>query len=208
MSRMAGLHVLMTADCVGGVWQYATDLARELAGEGMCVSLAVLGPPPGAAQRRCLEGAAGVQLVETGLPLDWMCADAGEAAAAAQALARLAANLAVDLLHCNSPALLGAAGFGVPVVAVAHGCIATWWQAAKQGLPVDPAMRWHGELMRRGLVLADAVVAPSASFAAMLQSTYRLPRRTPAFNGSTQRWRRGGCGTRSRTRPCWMPAQA
>lgn len=176
MSGLDGLHVLMTADAVGGVWHYATDLARELAGEGVRVSLVVLGPPPGAAQRRCLDGARGVTLIETSLPLDWMCKDAAQAAAASRALVRLSRELGADLVHCNSPALIGAAAFPVPVLAAAHGCVATWWQAAKGDLPIDPSLSWHGELMRRGLLAAQAVVAPSASFAASLQSTYRLPR--------------------------------
>ncbi|WP_349514547.1 glycosyltransferase family 4 protein [Erythrobacter sp. NFXS35] len=164
----------MTTDAVGGVWQYSTDLARELARGGYQVSLAVLGPAPDEAQRRCAAGIDGVRLLETGLPLDWMCEGADEARQAAQSLARLAHACGADLIHCNSPALAGAAAFPVPVVAVAHGCIATWWQAAKAE-PLDRALRWHGEMMRRGLLAADVVVAPSASFAATLQSTFRLP---------------------------------
>jgi glycosyltransferase involved in cell wall biosynthesis len=163
----------MTADAVGGVWQYAATLAGELAEAGCDVSLAVMGPPPDADQRAAVQGTAGVRVIETGLPLDWMCTSAAEVRSAAQALARLAAEHQADLVHCNSPALAGAAAFHVPVVAVAHGCIATWWEAARGGA-VDPGLQWHGDLMRRGLIAADAAVAPSASFAAMLQATYRL----------------------------------
>jgi len=175
MTALAGRRVLMTTDAVGGVWQYAVDLARQLAGAGCEVLLAVLGPPPGADQRRHGGGCAGVRIVETGLPLDWMCTDAGEARMVAAETARLAAAWSADLVHCNSPALVGAADFPVPVVAAAHGCISTWWQAARAG-PVDPALRWHGEWMRRGLTAADAAIAPSASFAATLKATYRLAR--------------------------------
>jgi glycosyltransferase involved in cell wall biosynthesis len=169
-----GPHVLMTADAVGGVWQYATDLACALAGGGTLVTLVVMGPSPNEAQRRCLDGAEAVRLIDTGITLDWMCADETEARSAAHSLARLAGDCGADLVHCNSPALVGAAAFHVPVLAVAHGCIGTWWQAARAG-PIDPSLRWHGELMRQGLLAADAVAAPSASFAATLQATYRLP---------------------------------
>lgn len=178
MKRAGFRRILITADAVGGVWQYAADLAKQIAGAGTEVLLAVMGPPPEADQRACLDGIGGVHVLETGLPLDWMCADAAEAAAAARALADLVHRSGADLLHCNSPALIGAAPFPVPTVAVAHGCIATWWQVAKGG-PVDPALRWHGELMRHGLMIADAAVAPSASFAATLQATYGLGR-TPS----------------------------
>lgn len=175
MSGTDAPHVLLTADAVGGVWQYATGLAAELAGEGYRVTLAVMGPAPDAAQRHCLAGAPDVAIVETGLPLDWLCADAAETAAAATGLVQLVRQCGADLVHCNSPALIGAVPFPVPVIAAAHGCTATWWQAAKGPGPVDPAYRWHGDLMRRGLIAADAVIAPSASFAATLQATYGLP---------------------------------
>lgn len=167
-------HILMTTDAVGGVWQYASQLAAELARVGNTISLVVMGPEPDAEQRRCLAGIEGVRLIDTGLPLDWMCTDHAELAAAAEELARLARECGADIVHCNSPALAGAATFPVPVVAVAHGCIATWWQGARSG-PVDPDLQWHGEAMRRGLIAADAAVAPSASFAATLQATYALP---------------------------------
>ena len=44
-------RVLMTADTIGGVWQYAVDLARGLGEYGVDVTLATLGGEPSAAQR-------------------------------------------------------------------------------------------------------------------------------------------------------------
>lgn len=173
MSRRAGHRILMTADAVGGVWQYATTLAAELAQEGCEVILAVIGPAADASQCAAVEEVEGIRLIHTGLPLDWMCTSAAEARHAAQEIARLADAEKVDLVHCNSPALAGAAAYPVPVVAVAHGCITTWWDAARGGT-IDPALIWHGDLMRRGLIAAAAAVAPSASFATVLQATYRL----------------------------------
>lgn len=173
MSALASRRILMTADAIGGVWQYAAGLAGELSRGGCEVTLAILGPPPDAAQRRSL--ADGIRLLETGLPLDWMCEDPAQVAGVAQALARMVSELDVDLVHCNAPALIGAADFSVPVVAVAHGCIATWWQGSRSG-PLDPELGWHADLVRRGLSRAEVAVAPSASFARMLKATYRLAR--------------------------------
>ena len=42
----------MTADCVGGVWTYALDLADALAPHGVEVQLATMGRLPDAEQRR------------------------------------------------------------------------------------------------------------------------------------------------------------
>ncbi len=168
-------HILMTADAVGGVWQYAVTLSHALVATGHRVTLAVLGPQASAEQRAQLGHDPRLELIDTGLPLDWLAGGADAVERAAQELAHLAARLGADLVHCNSPALVGAARFPVPVVAVAHGCVATWWQAAKS-TPLDAGFSWHARMMRAGLRAADAIVAPSASFAATLRNTYALPR--------------------------------
>jgi glycosyltransferase involved in cell wall biosynthesis len=163
----------MTADAVGGVWQYATDLSASLGAAGHHITLAVLGPPPSADQRRQARELKGVSLIETGLPLDWTASGPRPVRQAARAIAELVKRENADLVHCNMPTLAGAADFGVPVVAVTHGCVATWWQAAKRE-PLASAYRWHREMTREGLAAADAVVAPSASYAAAVRLLYRL----------------------------------
>ncbi|WP_239017735.1 glycosyltransferase family 4 protein [Sphingomonas aracearum] len=169
----------MTADAVGGVWQYATDLARALAGEGVSVLLALLGPPLSADQRRTAEELRGVTLIETGLPLDWLCDGPAPVLAAGARIAELARAEGVDLLHLNSPALAAAAPSGLPTVAVAHGCVSTWWQAARPGQPLAPEFTWHAALMREGLHAADVVAAPTMAYARTVRRQYGL-RRTPA----------------------------
>lgn len=168
------LNLFMTADAVGGVWQYATDLAAELAaGHGVRVMLALLGPPPSLAQL-AEAAAAGVGVVETGLPLDWLAACPGEVLAAGTRLAEAAADLGADLVQLNSPALLAEARFAVPVVAVQHSCLATWWQAVRGGqMPAD--FLWRSALVARGLRRADALVAPTSAFAAATAAAYDLP---------------------------------
>jgi hypothetical protein len=86
----AKLRVLITADAVGGVWQYATDLARELVPLGVETMLAVLGPSPKAAQTRAVARLRSVTLVDTGLPLDWLAASPVEVREAGAAIAALA----------------------------------------------------------------------------------------------------------------------
>lgn len=163
----------MTADAVGGVWQYATDLSASLTAAGHEVTLAVLGPAASLEQRRGAEAIEGLTLIETGLPLDWLSDGPEPVEQAAAALARLAVETGADLVHCNMPTLAGAAQFPMPLITVTHGCVATWWQAAKNE-PLAPDYRWHRAMMGRGLAAADAVVAPSAAYAATIKRTYRL----------------------------------
>jgi glycosyltransferase involved in cell wall biosynthesis len=165
-------RLLLTCDPVGGVWQYATDLAAALVPHGVEPILATLGPPPSAAQRGSLVD--GVRLVETGLPLDWVAGSSRDAMKAGVALARLADRVQADIVQLNAPSLAAGASFSQPVVTVAHSCVGTWWQAVKGGR-ADPDMAWRIELTRSGLRAADRVVCPSGAFATALQHCYQLP---------------------------------
>ncbi len=171
------LRVLMTVDAVGGVWQYAAELARALVPLGHDVVLALLGPPAGAARAREIAAIPGVTLVETGLPLDWLAGDEAAVRAAARAVAALAGEVGAGLVQLNQPAL-AAEPMPVPAVAVAHSCVATWWRAVEGGaMPADLA--WQAGLTRAGLLAADQVVCPSHAFAAALRDAYGL-RHVPA----------------------------
>lgn len=172
-TKGSSFHLLMTTDAIGGVWHYALDLSAGLAEQGHRVTLALLGPSPSETQRADAERL-DLRLIETGLPLDWLSDGPGPIAEAAEALARLAKIEMADIVQCNMPSLAGAASFPCPVIAAAHGCVSTWWDAAHKR-PLDPSFRWHHLMTRRGLLAADAAVAPSASFAATLRDCYHLP---------------------------------
>ena len=164
------MKLLLTADAVGGVWQYATDLARALRPLGVEPILAVLGPSPSPEQR---QQAADLTIIDTGLPLDWLAADQEEVRAAGQEIAQLAARLQVDLVQLNSPALAAAVRFDVPVIAVAHSCLATWWGTVIGG-EISADFRWRAELHGQGLRAADLMVTPTAAFGEMTRRAYNL----------------------------------
>ena len=168
------MRILLTVDSVGGVWQYGLDLARALGAQGVESVIAHLGPPPSPAQRAEARRIANTKFVETGLPLDWLCDGPAPVLAAGGAMAKLAAGERVDLVQYNMPTLAAAAPPGVPVLTVAHGCVATWWQAAKAGEPLAPEYRWHRKLQGEGLRAADLVVAPSLSYARVVAKTYGM----------------------------------
>ncbi|UYY58631.1 glycosyltransferase family 4 protein [Sphingomonas sp. S2-65] len=173
MSGAAPLKLLMTADAVGGVWQYALDLAAALGPHGVQTTLAVLGPSPSPAQRAEAKRVKRLTLVDTRLPLDWLCDAPEPVLAAGEAIAALAGKLGADIVQLNMPTLGARAKFDVPVLAVTHGCVATWWSAAFGG-DLAPQYRWHRLLMDEGLHAADLVVAPSAAYAATVARHYAL----------------------------------
>ena len=179
------LRLLLSTDTIGGTWQYTTELARALGPLGIDTILAVLGPAPDAAQRAAARAIDGMTLVETGLPLDWLAETPAEVAAAGAQIAALATSAGAHLAQLNQPSLAAHGGFAIPVVAVSHSCVATWWDAMETGpLPADFA--WRAALHGAGLRAADRVVAPSAAFAAATQAAYALAERpTTVFNGRT-----------------------
>lgn len=168
-------RVLITADAVGGVWQYSVDLARGLDRLGIAVTLAVLGPTPDAAQRSAARAVPDLRLVDTGLPLDWLAEEPEALLRAGEAVARLAVKEQVDLVQLNTPALGAVARFDMPVLAVVHSCVATWWQAV-HGPDVEPPadFAWRTDAVRAGLAAAAVVATPTAAFGAMVQRTYGL----------------------------------
>jgi glycosyltransferase involved in cell wall biosynthesis len=167
-------HILITTDAIGGVWRYSTDLASQLQSLGWKVTLLCLGPPPDAAERRLVLDQA-IALHETALPLDWLAATEGDIVFAADALADWAAKLQVDSVHLHSPAYAVSRRFDRPVVAVNHSCLATWWSAIRGPSPMPNDFRWRAELHHEGLLAADRILCPSASFAKLTCDQYGLP---------------------------------
>ena len=172
----------MTADAVGGVWTYAMELGGALSARGHRVTLAVTGPAASEAQRAAAEEA-GLAVGSNILPLDWLCDGPDEVLVGGERLAALAADH--DLLLLNSPALAARAQFGVPVVAVAHGDVGTWWQAARPGVALDPAYEWLTALIGEGLRGVDRVVAPTAAHGEAVRAFYGLERVEAVHNGRT-----------------------
>ena len=168
-------RIMLTADAVGGVWRYSLDLARGMAGAGIEPVLVLLGPAPSSAQAAEARALDGVQVIPTGLPLDWTAENPDELRSVGATLAGLAARLRVDGVHLHTPALAAHVPWSVPVVAVAHSCVGTWWRAVRGGaLPDDLA--WRAEFMAHGLAEADVVVAPTRAFADALVALYRPER--------------------------------
>lgn len=169
-SRAWPRRVLMTADAMGGVWQYALDLARGLCRGGSEVLLAVMGDAPGAHQRAAAAAVPGLHLVSAPYRLEWMEDAAADVEAAGVWLLTLARRFHPDVVHLNGYAH-APLPWTSPVVAAAHSCVRTWWRAV-HGEDPPPVWDEYCASAARGLAAADAVIAPTASFLAMLEEAY------------------------------------
>ncbi len=167
------MHVLMTTDTVGGVWRYALSLAKGLRSFNVVTTFANLGPEASAKQQAEAAAIPGLQLVETGLPLDWLVEDEAAISSSAQELAKMAQDYAADIIQLNSPIFAAFEYFKLPTVGVCHSCLATWWDSTCGG-ELPPDFLWRTALLARGYNACDKLVAPSRAFAAMTARRYGI----------------------------------
>ncbi|QQP91060.1 glycosyltransferase family 4 protein [Skermanella sp. TT6] len=175
-------RVLMTADAVGGVWDYALELAGGLARRGVRVTLAAMGPAPSPAQRARAIAIPGLGLHLGEFKLEWMERPEDDLAAAGEWLLDLAERVAPDLVHLNGYAH-AALPWERPVVAVAHSCVLSWWQAV-HGCPAPADWRPYADRVAAGLAAADRVVAPTRAMLDALETHYGpVPHGRVIWNG-------------------------
>jgi len=168
---LPSLRVLMTVDAVGGVWVYATNLARSLCEQGCHVRLVTLGPPP---RKDQLQAVGDLDLTVTDLALEWVDAEAHDHPRALESLALIAQYFKPQVVHLNG--YREAAGeWNAPVLVVAHSCVRSWWRACRGEDPCEPRWLAYMSNVRAGLVTADVWAAPTAAFRDTVQELYDPP---------------------------------
>jgi glycosyltransferase involved in cell wall biosynthesis len=164
----------MTTDAVGGVWTFATSLARALGAGGLQVLLVTLGPRPAAAQHRMIAGFSGVSLFETDLALEWQDPAGADVSRARLVLDKIVDRFGPDVVHLNG-FREAAFSWKAPTVLVAHSCVNSW--AAGCGETEHfRAADWnvYTSNVRAGLQKADVWVAPTCAFRDQLARQYQL----------------------------------
>lgn len=163
-------RILMTADAVGGVWQYAVDLSAALAHAGVEVLLATLGPAPSSEQLRRIEAVRGVRVLHGDYSLEWMEKPWRDVDASGKWLLSLQQSFSADLIHLNGFSH-AALPWERPVVCVGHSCVRSWWLAV-HGTPPGPEWAEYTRRVRAGLDVCSKVVTPSAAMARSLTEEY------------------------------------
>jgi glycogen synthase len=173
VSREAGTppprRVLMTADGVGGVWQYATDLAAELERRGVEVLIAVMGPPLTGDQRdEALRR--GLRVVDKAYRLEWMEDPWEDVAEAGEWLLDAARSFLPDVVHLNGycHAVLP---WRAPVIVAGHSCVRSWWRAVHR-TPAPASWERYSREVARGLKAASTVITPTAAMLHALRQEY------------------------------------
>ncbi|HYE33877.1 glycosyltransferase family 4 protein [Methylocaldum sp.] len=164
------MKVLMTADTVGGVWRYALELARGLGPFGADITLATMGAPLSADQRREVAALSNVQVAESRYKLVWMDDPWADLEAAGEWLLKLADDFKPSLVHLNDYPH-GNLPWPAPVLMVGHSCVLSWWQAV-YGEPAPNRLDRYRGVVSNGLRAADCLVAPTGAMLAELRRLY------------------------------------
>ena len=161
-------RVLMTADTVGGVWNYALALIRAL--EEWEFALCTMGAPLSASQQREISTLKNARLFPSSFKLEWMDDPWGDVDAASEWLLEIAARFQPDIIHLNgySHASLP---WSAPVIVVAHSCVLSWWRAVKHENAPSRFDEYQGRVAA-GLNAADLVIAPSHAMLHSLSGNY------------------------------------
>jgi glycosyltransferase involved in cell wall biosynthesis len=173
-----GLRILMTTDAVGGVWVFATALARELCRRGDHVTLVTMGPPPKEHQRQGVADLDGFELEVTDLALEWMDPEGNDRSRALRTLRAIERRCRPDLVHLNSYREACGA-WAAPVMVTAHSCVRSWWQACLGGEPEEERWCNYAAEVAAGLVGADVWAAPTVAFRDTIDELYAPP--TPGY---------------------------
>lgn len=176
-------RVLMTADTVGGVWQYAIDLAAGLSARGIEVMIAAMGGRASEAQRVHAASVPGLHLEESDFKLEWMTDPWRDVRDAGTWLLDLAADFNPDFIQLNNFAH-GALAWERPVLMVGHSCVFSWFEAVECCAPPPEWRRYRIEVSR-GLAAAGEVTAPSGAMLRSLERHYgRFRQGAPIYNGA------------------------
>jgi glycogen synthase len=178
------MHVLMTADTLGGVWTYVRELVTQLARNGLRITLVSFGEIQSTEQSKWLDDLPGVSYYPTAFRLEWMQDAQSDLWQSAEFLKSLIAECKPDLLHFNE-FYYGALECEQPRVVVAHSDVVSWWVAVHGVEP--PESDWiegYRENVVRGLAKADLVVAPSQWMLDQVCRYYgRLRKAAVVYNG-------------------------
>lgn len=178
------MHVLVTADTMGGVWTYIRELVTGLVNCGVQVTLVSFGEIPAPRQTAWMDRLPALEFHPTGFRLEWMQDAERDIAVSSEHLASIVREVRPDLLHLNQYCY-GTIGVDVPRIVVAHSDVVSWWVSVHQEEPrASRWINWYRDTVARGLAAANAVVAPSHWMLNSLSAFYGRPRQASViYNG-------------------------
>jgi glycosyltransferase involved in cell wall biosynthesis len=179
------MHILITADTVGGVWTYTRELVTGLVARDIRVTLVSFGGILAPAQTAWLERLSGVTYYPTGFRLEWMQDATSDIADSTRYLRSIIRESKPDLLHL-SQYCYGSLDVAQPRIVVAHSDVMSWNEVVHGAQVLSGWTTWYRAVVQRGMAGASLLVAPSHWMLGCIESCYGPQRRTRVIhNGRT-----------------------
>ena len=179
------MHILITADAMGGVWTYTRELASGLTKLGAKITLVSFGEIPAPDQTAWVHEL-GIDYRPTAFKLEWMQDCEADLEDSARFLQAVIDEVHPDLLHLNQ-FYYGALETAQPKIVVAHSDVVSWFQEVHGGGPKDARWGfWYRDMVVRGLSGANAVVAPTRWMLETVKELFVTPKLgSVIYNGRT-----------------------
>jgi len=179
------VHVLITADAVGGVWTYTRELITGLLQRGIRVTLVSFGRLPSEAQTASLNELREVAYFPTAFRLEWMDEARNDLETSMCYLQAIVQQCQPDLLHL-SQFCYGSLAVPQPRIVVAHSDVFSWNEAVHGSVPTGRWAEWYYGVVSAGLADASLIVAPSQWMLDAVQHHYGPVRNAQViYNGRT-----------------------
>ena len=166
------MHLLVTADTIGGVWTYTQELVTGLTLRGHQITLVSFGKLPTPDQNLWMASLPELDYRPTEFRLEWMENAEGDITESMHYLSSVVRETKPDLLHLSQFAY-GALQVDVPRVVVAHSDVLSWWLSVHSDTaPSNAWLTWYREIVANGLQGATVVVTPSKSMRSYLNLNF------------------------------------
>ena len=160
----------MTADPIGGVWNYALELCGALQEYNTRVALATLGRRLSESQRAQVDSLGNVTLHESDFRLEWMPHPWDDLLTAGEWLLRIEREFRPDVVHLNH--LVHAdLPWSAPVISIGHSCVLSWWAAVRREAAPEEWSSYR-QKVTSSLRAARYVVAPTRAMLVELERYY------------------------------------
>src|SRR5699024_2927300 len=162
--------ILMTADTLGGVWNYCLELCKALENYPIEIHLISFGNLVSKSQFEETKSLRNLKLYSFDFNLEWM--KNPDIKLIKEKIYELYSKIKPDLIHFNNYVeneILNK----IPKITVFHSCVQTWWKAVKKE---KAPQEWNTyfELVENSLKNSDKVVFPSKAMFEEAKNIYSL----------------------------------
>ena len=172
----------MTADTVGGVFDYSIELMKNMAKYNVEYVLATMGKTLSEDQKKSIEEIPNLKLYQSGYQLEWMDDPWKDVEEAGEWLLQIERIENPDIVHLNN-FVHGYYVFSSPKIVVAHSCVYSWFNNVQGKNPPEQYRKYRSEVAE-GLSAADIVVAPSSAMLGEVEKYYcKLKNKRTIYNG-------------------------